>query len=88
MPRYLSVEDFSVGMPNHEEDVKRTQEKSQAQTRLQLLTAPVDGTVQPLAMHTVAGVVTPAQSSARLVPANSLSLLKKLWKHRESRNFL
>jgi hypothetical protein len=24
MPRHFSVEDFSVGMPDHEEDVKRT----------------------------------------------------------------
>ncbi len=39
--------------------------------RLQTLTAPVDGTVQQLAVHTVGGVVTPAQQLMVLVPADS-----------------
>jgi hypothetical protein len=26
MPRHFSMEDFSVGMPNHEEDVKRLEQ--------------------------------------------------------------
>jgi hemolysin D len=33
--------------------------KAEQRTRLQLLTAPVDGIVQELAVHTVGGVVTP-----------------------------
>src|SRR5262245_23948716 len=36
--------------------------KAEQKTRLQLLTAPVDGVVQQLAIHTVGGVVTPAQA--------------------------
>jgi hemolysin D len=45
--------------------------KAQQRTRLQLLTAPVDGTVQQLAVHTVGGVVTPAQALLVVVPADS-----------------
>jgi hemolysin D len=39
--------------------------------RLQTLTAPVDGTVQQLAIHTEGGVVTPAQVLMSVVPADS-----------------
>jgi hemolysin D len=39
--------------------------------RLQTLTAPVDGTVQELAVHTEGGVVTPAQALMSIVPADS-----------------
>lgn len=35
------------------------------------LTAPVDGTVQQLAVHTIGGVVTPAQPLMTIVPTNS-----------------
>jgi hemolysin D len=45
--------------------------KAEQRTRLQLLTAPVDGTVQQLAVHTVGGVVTPAQALMVVVPADS-----------------
>ena len=37
----------------------------------QILRAPVDGTVQQLAIHTVGGVVTPAQQLMVIVPADS-----------------
>lgn len=36
--------------------------KADQRTRLQKLTAPVDGVVQQLAVHTIGGVVTPAQT--------------------------
>lgn len=39
--------------------------------KLQTLTAPVDGTVQQLAVHTEGGVVTPAQALLVIVPADS-----------------
>jgi hemolysin D len=45
--------------------------KAEQRTRLQLLTAPVDGVVQQLAVHTVGGVVTPAQSLLVVVPSDS-----------------
>jgi hemolysin D len=45
--------------------------KAEQRTKLQLLTAPVDGMVQQLAVHTVGGVVTPAQTLMVLVPSDS-----------------
>ena len=44
---------------------------AQQRQKLQTLTAPVDGTVQQLAVHTVGGVVTPAQQLMVIVPADS-----------------
>lgn len=45
--------------------------KADQRTNLQSLTAPVDGTVQQLAIHTIGGVVTPAQSLMTIVPTGS-----------------
>jgi hemolysin D len=45
--------------------------KAEQKTRLQQLTAPVDGMVQQLTIHTVGGVVTPAQSLLVVVPSDS-----------------
>ena len=45
--------------------------KAEQKTRLQLLTAPEDEVVQQLAIHTVGGVVTPAQALMALVPSDS-----------------
>ena len=45
--------------------------KAEQRTDLQALTAPVDGVVQQLAVHTVGGVVTPAQPLLVLVPIDS-----------------
>jgi hemolysin D len=45
--------------------------KAEQKTRLQQLTAPVDGVVQQLSVHTVGGVVTPAQSLLVIVPSDS-----------------
>src|SRR5229473_4723699 len=45
--------------------------KAEQRTRLQMLTAPVDGVVQQLAVHTVGGVVTPAQALLVVVPVDS-----------------
>src|SRR4029079_12337311 len=45
--------------------------KAEQRTKLQLLAAPVDGVVQQLAVHTVGGVVTPAQTIAVVVPIDS-----------------
>jgi hemolysin D len=45
--------------------------KAEQKTRLQLLTAPVDGVVQQLAIHTIGGVVTPAQALLVVVPSDS-----------------
>jgi hemolysin D len=45
--------------------------KAEQRTKLQTLTAPVDGIVQQLAVHTVGGVVTPAQVLLAVVPGDS-----------------
>jgi hemolysin D len=45
--------------------------KAEQRTKLLALTAPVDGVVQQLAMHTVGGVVTPAQALLAVVPLDS-----------------
>jgi hemolysin D len=45
--------------------------KAEQRTKLQYLTAPVDGVVQQLAIHTIGGVVTPAQALAVIVPQES-----------------
>ncbi|MGA6964123.1 MAG: HlyD family type I secretion periplasmic adaptor subunit, partial [Xanthobacteraceae bacterium] len=45
--------------------------KAEQRARFQTLTAPVDGVVQQLAVHTVGGVVTPAQALLVLVPQES-----------------
>lgn len=42
--------------------------KTESRGRLMTLTAPVDGTVQQLVVHTVGGVVTPAQALMVVVP--------------------
>jgi hemolysin D len=49
------------------EDMMRAQHRAE----LQVLTAPVDGTVQQLAIHTIGGVVTPAQTLLVVVPSDS-----------------
>lgn len=46
-------------------------EKAKERTKRQILTAPVDGVVQQLAVHTVGGVVTPAQQLAVVVPSDA-----------------
>ena len=51
--------------------LRRTRSKAAQRTALQSLTAPVDGVVQQLAVHTIGGVVTPAQPLAVVVPAES-----------------
>jgi hemolysin D len=45
--------------------------KAERKMKDQILRAPVDGTVQQLAIHTVGGVVTPAQQLMAIVPADS-----------------
>lgn len=46
--------------------------KAESHGKLMTLTAPVDGTVQQLAVHTVGGVVTPAQVLMVIVPHDSV----------------
>jgi hemolysin D len=57
--------------------------KAERRTKLQVLSAPVDGVVQQLAVHTVGGVVTPAQTLAVLVPADSLLEIEAMVSNRD-----
>jgi len=43
--------------------------KNETREKQQVLTAPVDGTVQQLAVHTIGGVVTPAQALMVITPS-------------------
>jgi len=52
--------------------------KASQRTALQRLTAPVSGVVQQLAVHTIGGVVTPAQELMKVVP-ESESLEVEAW---------
>ena len=45
--------------------------RAEQRTKLQILTAPVDGVVQQLSVHTVGGVVTPAEQLAVVVPSDA-----------------
>ncbi len=60
-------------------DVVRAERRS----KLQRLTAPVDGVVQQLAVHTVGGVVTPAQALAIVVPEDSAIEIEAMLPNRE-----
>ena len=51
------------------EQLKQQQIKAKQRTELQTLTAPVTGVVQQLAVHTLGGVVTPAQELMKIVPS-------------------
>ncbi|HEY7663066.1 MAG TPA: HlyD family type I secretion periplasmic adaptor subunit [Xanthobacteraceae bacterium] len=57
--------------------------KAEQRTRLQQLTAPVDGVVQQLAIHTVGGVVTPAQPLLAVVPSDSRLEIEALVSNRD-----
>jgi hemolysin D len=52
--------------------------KASQRTELQRMTAPVGGVVQQLAVHTIGGVVTPAQELMKIVP-ESESLEVEAW---------
>jgi hemolysin D len=57
--------------------------KAERRTKLQRLVAPVDGVVQQLAVHTVGGVVTPAQALAVVVPSESQLEIEAMLSNRD-----
>jgi hemolysin D len=61
------------------QDVLKASEKS----RLQVLQAPVDGTVQQLAVHTIGGVVTSAQALLEIVPADTRLEIEAMVQNRD-----
>ena len=57
--------------------------KAEHRTDLQKLAAPIDGVVQQLAVHTVGGVVTPAQTLAVVVPSDNLIEIEAMVSNRD-----
>ena len=57
--------------------------KAVERTKLQVLTAPVDGVVQQLSVHTVGGVVTPAQQLAVVVPSDTVLEVEAMISNRD-----
>src|ERR1700738_4391335 len=57
--------------------------KAEQRNKLQRLTAPVDGVVQQLTVHTVGGVVTPAQALAVVVPSETHLEIEALVSNRD-----
>jgi hemolysin D len=57
--------------------------KIDKRSRLQALTAPVDGVVQQLAIHSVGGVVTPAQVLLVVAPADSTIEIEAMVSNRD-----
>jgi len=57
--------------------------KAEQRTKLQILTAPVDGIVQQLSAHTIGGVVTPAQQLAVIVPADAVLEVEAMVSNRD-----
>ncbi|MEQ8320496.1 MAG: HlyD family type I secretion periplasmic adaptor subunit [Rhodospirillales bacterium] len=55
----------------HATSIEQELIKANERNRQQTLTAPVDGTIQQLDVHTVGGVVTPAQPLMQIVPADA-----------------
>jgi len=57
--------------------------KANQRTELQTLKAPVDGTVEQLAVHTIGGVVTPAQTMMVVVPDGSKLQIEAMLPNRD-----
>lgn len=56
------------------EQSRNDETKANTRQKLMSLTSPVDGTVQQLAIHTVGGVATSAQSLMEIVPVDSVEV--------------
>lgn len=68
--RHTNLKDLSEA-EQKEASLREQLAQASEKYRLQTLKAPVDGTVQQLAVHTEGGVVTPAQVLMAIVPADS-----------------
>jgi len=69
-----TTEDQLSDITNRAEGVEQDLIKAQDRNRRQKLTAPVDGVVQQLAIHTEGGVVTPAQELMTIVPQGHIEI--------------
>ena len=72
---------FLIKLSDAERRIDQLQQervKASQRTEMRRLTAPVSGVVQQLSMHTIGGVVTPAQELMKIVP-ESQSLEVEAW---------
>lgn len=67
---YVQVEEQRIAMTQDLAALRHELRKATERTHWQKLTAPVSGVVQQLAVHTVGGVVTPAEPLMIIVPEN------------------
>jgi len=88
--RSQSIEEFRrtryselVEAQRKEKGLREDVMKAQHREALQSLTAPVDGTIQQLSIHTVGGVVTPAQTLLVLVPSDSHIEIEAMLQNRD-----
>jgi multidrug efflux pump subunit AcrA (membrane-fusion protein) len=51
-------------------DLSNDLTKAEKLAKLQILTSPIDGTVEQLVVHTIGRVVTPAQALLAIVPSD------------------
>jgi hemolysin D len=65
--RQAELSDIEIKVASLEQEVAKADQK----TELLKLTAPIDGVVQQLVVHTIGGVVTPAQQLMVVVPQES-----------------
>ncbi|MEH6519490.1 MAG: HlyD family type I secretion periplasmic adaptor subunit [Halioglobus sp.] len=63
--------------------LKQELRKARQRQEYQLLVSPVDGTVQELALHTLGGVVTPAQPLLKIVPEHSTIEVEALLQNKD-----
>jgi len=66
-----SLSDRQAQASSKREQLEQERAKTDQRTRLSRLTAPVDGSVQQVAVHTEGGVVTPAQVLMIVVPRDA-----------------
>jgi hemolysin D len=64
-------------------DLSNDLAKADQRIKFQKLTAPVDGVVQQLSVHTVGGVVTPAQQLAVVVPSDAVLEVEAMISNRD-----
>ncbi|MEH6593280.1 MAG: HlyD family type I secretion periplasmic adaptor subunit [Halioglobus sp.] len=72
-----------LGLESNLRMLKQELRKARQRQRHQLLVSPVAGTVQELALHTLGGVVTPAQPLLKIVPEHSTIEVEALLQNKD-----
>jgi hemolysin D len=72
-----------VRLESEKSAMEQDEKKAYQHRRQQVLTAPVTGTVQQLSIHTVGGVLTPAQELMKIVPEQDTIEVEALLQNRD-----